>query len=302
MIAKVNEKVIVAADVEKEMDAILAQYQQKIPPEQLKAMLPRLRKQAIDSIINRHLLHDEVERKDIPPAPDRVDGEIKKIAARFPSQEAFEEQLTVVGITLDQMKKDLEQQFKVDVLIRDYITGKDIQLPKDDVAKFFEENPQAFQKPEQVRARHILLKTTPEETQDVKSQKRLQLAGLQGQIAKGADFGKMAEQHSECPSKAQGGDLGLFSRGKMVQAFEDTAFGLKTGEISDIVETQFGFHLIKLEERQEPHQQEFEEVKDQIVNHMMAEKEQAAFRDFVDELRSDATIEYTEEAEAEAEA
>lgn len=295
MIAKVNEKVIVAADVEREMDAILAQYKQKIPPEQLKAMLPKIRKQAIDSIINRHLLHGEVERKNIPPAPDQVDDEVKKIAARFPSQEAFEQQLSTVGITLDQMKQDLEQQFKVDVLIREYITAKDIRLPKEDVSKFYDENPQAFQRPEQVRARHILLKTTPEENDDAKSQKRLQMAGLQGQITKGADFAQIAQEHSECPSKAQGGDLGLFSRGKMVQPFEDTAFAMKTGEISDIVETQFGFHLIKLEERQEARQQEFEEVKDQIINHMMAEKEQDAFRDFIGELRSGATIEYAEE-------
>jgi peptidyl-prolyl cis-trans isomerase C len=296
MIANVNGTAISTEDVEQEVKAILSQYQQQIPPEQLKTMLPEIKKQAVESIINRYLLYEEVERQNIDVDADRVEEEIQKIAGQFPSQEAFEEQLGNHGISLDVMERDLGQQFRVDTLIRNYVDTKNIKVTNEEVVNFYESNPDSFQSPEQVRASHILLKVDSGESQEVKSQKRLEMAGIIGRIEKGADFAEMAQTHSDCPSKQKGGDLGLFGRGQMVKPFEEAAFKLAAGEVSDIVETEFGYHVIKLVEKNEARKEEFETVKDQIVNHLIAIKEQGEFQELIKGLRKEATIEYAQEA------
>ncbi len=296
MIAKVNGTVVSAADVEEETKAILAQHQQQIPQEQLKAMLPKIQKQAVESIINRHLLYEEVDRKKIAYNPERVQAEIDKIAGQFPSQAAFEQQLSNHGISLDKMKEDLGQQFRIDALIRGYVDTKNIRVSDDEVLTFYNSNPESFQSPEQVRASHILLQVANDEPQEVRTQKRLEMAGIIGQIEKGADFAQMAQNHSDCPSKQNGGDLGAFARGQMVKPFEEAAFKMNPGEVSDIVETEFGYHVIKLVEKSEARKEEFADVKDQITNHLISVKEQSEFQELVKELREGATIEYAEQA------
>jgi len=118
------------------------------------------------------------------------------------------------------------------------------------------------------------------------------MAGILGRIEKGSDFGEMARAHSDCPSKEQGGDLGLFERGKMVKPFEDAAFNLNAGELSDIVESPFGYHLIKVLDKKEPETIQLEAAKNQLTDHLRQRKEQDLFIAYVDQLRAGAEIEY----------
>lgn len=296
MIANVNGTEITKTDIEQEVKSILQQYQQKISPEQMESMLPDIKKQAVESVINRQLLFEEADRQEIPVDPDRVQAEIDQIAGRFPTQDAFEQQLKAHGISLEQMEKDLGQQFRLDTLIRDYVDSKNIKVADEEVKEFYDANPDSFQSPEQVKASHILLKVGADESQDVKTQKRLELAGILGRIEKGADFAQLAQTHSECPSKQNGGSLGEFGRGAMVKPFEDAAFELNPGEVSDIVETEFGYHVIKVFEKSEAQKEEYDSVKEQIINHLIATKEQVEFRELIKGLRDDATIEYGPEA------
>ncbi len=296
MIASVNGTEITAADVEQEVKSIVMQYQQQVPQDQINAMMPNIQKQAIESVINRQLLMDEANRKEIPVDNDRVQQEIKTIAGRFPSQEAFEQQLTAHGISLQQMEADLGMQFRLDTLIRSYVDKKDINVTEDEVKDFYDKNPDAFQAPEQVKASHILLKVDKDASTDLRTQKRLELAGILGKVEKGADFAQMAQTHSECPSKDKGGDLGQFGRGAMVKSFEEAAFNLEAGGVSDIVETEFGYHIIKVFEKSEAKKEEFDTVKNDIFNHILGSKEQEEFQGFIQTLRDSATIEYAKEA------
>ena len=197
MIATVNGYSITDNDLEQEMNAILAQTRQQIPQDQMSQMLPEIRKQAIESIINRQLLYEEVDRQEIALDEEKVKTEVKNIAGRFPSPSAFEDQLKNLGISLEQMEKDLGQQFRVDTLIRSYVDTKNIEVNENELSEFFNDNRDSFQTPEQVRASHILLKVEADASQDLKSQKRLELAGILGRIEKGADFADMAQNHSD---------------------------------------------------------------------------------------------------------
>ncbi|MSO23900.1 MAG: hypothetical protein EXQ58_11805 [Acidobacteria bacterium] len=139
-----------------------------------------------------------------------------------------------------------------------------IQIPESELKSYYQQNLASYQMPEKVRASHILLKTegkSPKESEQVKAK----ATGLLLQVRKGADFAELAKKNSEDPiSAANGGDLGAFVRGAMVAEFDQAAFTLGVGAISDLVKTQFGYHIIKIVEKQPAHTQTFEEVKNLI--------------------------------------
>ena len=294
MLAKVNGTPITSEEVKRELDNVMAQYQNKIPPEQLQSLLPKLKTQALENLINTQLLFAEADRKEIKPSSDEINSELDSIISRFPSPEVFQQQLTKTGITREQMLKDIEQQLKVNTLVKESLNGVEITVTEKEVSEFYQENPDNFRSPEQVRASHVLLKSNPDDDPMVKSQKRLELAGLRGKIEDGADFAKIAEEHSECPSKQQGGDLGFFERGKMVKSFEEVAFALEVGEVSDVVESQFGYHIIKVSEHQEARTIPLDEVNEKISTYLKNTKEQQAVNTYLGTLREKADIEYAE--------
>jgi len=292
VIAKVNEVEISNEEVAQEVKNIIAQHQNNFTPEQIEAAKPKIRQQAVEATINKYLLNFEVSKQDIQVPSEHVEQEFDAIVKRFPSQNAFEDQLKQVGITENQIKADLEQQLKVDNLVRSHIKGLGLTLTAEEISKFFDDNPDNFKMPERISASHILFKVDPDASNDLKAQKRLELSGLLGKIEKGAEFSNLASQHSECPSKEKGGDLGFFDRGKMVKPFEDAAFKMKVGDVSEIVETKFGYHIIKLTDRKAAETASFDEVKEQISQHLVAGKEQDAFVQYVETLRKATKIEY----------
>jgi len=149
---------------------------------------------------------------------------------------------------------------------------------------YYHNHIEAYQEPQQVRARHILIK--PENNNKKEAKEKIE--GILKEIKAGGDFEELAKKYSACPSKERGGDLGFFSRGRMVKPFEDAAFSLKPGEISDIVETNFGFHIIKLEEKKEartiPLSEAKEGIKNIIQNKKVKEEAEKIARVKVDEI------------------
>lgn len=149
-----------------------------------------------------------------------------------------------------------------------------VKVEDEDAKAYFEQHADRFVEPGTVHAKHILVKTK-EEADAI-------LAEIQGGVA----FEDAAKEHSTCPSKEQGGDLGTFARGQMVPAFEDAAFALEIGVISEPVETSFGFHLIRVEEKTEEQAQSYEAVKEQISGQLVAMGQNEAYVKKTDELRS----------------
>lgn len=139
---------------------------------------------------------------------------------------------------------------------------------------------------EQVKASHILLKTQPDFTEEDKEELKAKLTDLGKQIEEGKPFDELAREHSGCPSSSRGGDLGFFARGQMVPPFEEAAFSMKKGEVSDIVETQFGYHLIKVTDRKE--EQPLDKVRDELVDKLVAERALEAARAGADDFAYDA--------------
>ena len=163
-------------------------------------------------------------------------------------------------------------QVKLNFLLFPYKADEKLVITDEEIESFYRQNFNRYSIPEQRSARHILIKTSAEDSEDALSEK-LNRAEQVLELAKtGEDFTELAKQFSEGPTGPKGGDLGSFSRGRMVKPFDDAVFALNEGEISDIVETQFGFHVIKVEKIEPAHTKALEEVKDEITFQLQKQK------------------------------
>lgn len=190
-----------------------------------------------------------------------IDGKANKID----ETEAFKQELEFV-------KENMIKQFSIRTLL-DAVTVQDTELEA-----FYNENAAMFQNPESVTASHILVDNEEKANEIIEE--------LKGEKS----FEEAAKEYSSCPSSQNGGDLGNFTRGKMVPEFENAAFALDVNQISDVVQTQFGFHIIKVTAKEEAAQKSFEDAKEEISNTVLLQKQQAVYLDKVNEIKQNVTI------------
>lgn len=293
MVARVNGVTIAAAEVEDELNNFIAQYRDKVPPETLQKMRPTLQQQALDKLINTELLMQEAGRTNVKPTEKEIEAEVDELKNRFPSPEAFQQRLADIGVTDQNLRDDIIKQLKITSVVETVV--ENVPSAEDAAIKdYYDSNPDDFLVPEKVRASHILCMIKQDDSQKAKEIKRKKIELLKTQIDNGADFAEIAQEHSECPSGKQGGDLGFFERGKMVKPFEDAAFSLKTGEVSDIVETPFGYHLIKVFDRMPEKTLSFDNASDKIADYLNEQKKNEAINSFIQQLREKAKIDYAD--------
>lgn len=175
---------------------------------------------------------------------------------------------------VERLKKEILTQVTIDNVL------SKVAVEDQEAKKFYDENEDKFVDMEQVRAKHILVDS---------EEKAKEVANL---IQDGLTFEEAAEKYSSCPSNAQGGDLGFFTRGKMVPEFEDAAFSLKVGEISEPVKTQFGYHLVKVEEKKEARNRDYKEVEHMIKNNLLQQKQAEAYGNLTEELKKKYKVEF----------
>lgn len=293
MVANVNGAIITGLDLKQEMDNIIRQFGDKISPEQMNIMRPRLKEKALENLINKALFLQEADRQNIKPDPKSIDDEISGIAGRYPTMEKFKEQLASLGISEEKLRQEIERNIKIKTLLNLQISPLE-DIKEEEINAFYRDNPDNFKMPERIKASHILISINPDDGPEKKEEKRQRLLKLRDEINNGADFVQMAQENSDCPSKSRGGDLGYFDRGKMVKPFEDAAFQLKIGELSDIVETTFGYHIIKLTDRQDAKVIPVEEARDKIITLINNQKKGQAINDYLLKLRSSAKIDYSQ--------
>jgi len=289
MVASVNDTTITQLEIDREVQILMREYQEKVPPNQMGQLKTMLQKQALDNLINKTLLFQKAEEEGIKLEKKVIDDKLKEIAKLFPNPEQFNKKLASMGLTEDLLRQNIKQNFKIESLLETITTSSDKTTDKE-IVTFYNDNPQKFQTGEQVRASHILISSKPEESEDVRAQKRQKIAKLKEEITNGANFAEAASNHSDCPSKSKGGDLGFFEKGKMVPAFEEAAFQMKIGEVSDIVETQFGYHLIMVTDHKDKNTIPLEQAKDKIQNHLNNQKKGQVVNDYLNKLRGSATI------------
>jgi len=264
-------------------------YSSHMTPEQLRTNEDKMRKQAVEQAIGAKLLLQEAARLDLQVPTNLIDRKIQPIIEQSGGADIFAQRLQENGITEEQLRENIAEGCKVDLLIERICEGLS-DPTEEEMQEFFENNKEHYVQPERVAASHILIRPASDSDQDrVVAESRLE--GIAAEIQAGKDFGELASQHSECPSgKQQGGSLGWFSRGMMVPEFEEAAFNMAVGEISDIIETQFGFHIIMKTAEDEGGQAGFEEARDKIRDLMRHDRRGKCVAAYVTDLKGKADI------------
>jgi len=294
-VAKVNGTVIGDKEVSQELSMLRQQMAGRVSQQQLDSMEPMLKQQAVANLVNRTLLTQAADKENIIVTAEQVDGKYDEIKANFPDEETFEAQLSKSNMTPEEFRVEVEKGMKLEELV-DMKTA-DIATPTEAEAKeLYDSNLERFTTPEKVRASHILITVADTDSDATREQKKAKIEDIRAQLLAGGDMATLAMQNSDCPSKDKGGDLGFFGRGQMVQPFEDAAFALEVGEISPVVETRFGYHVIKVTEKEEAGSTAFEDVKDSIIDYLADMKKQDEMNTYMTSLRDAAVIEYADSA------
>ena len=219
-------------------------------------------------MIVERLLDEQVEKADIKITDNDVNNQIKEMAAQQSppmSVQDIQKMVESQGQKFDDVKERIRKGLGYQKVMEASWAGK-ADVNDSDIKKYYTENKSEFETPEQVRASHILIKTDPNIT-DPNQAKAKALAKAQEllkQIKGGGDFAELAKKNSACPSASRGGDLDYFGKGQMVEPFEKAAFALKPGQVSDVVETKFGYHIIKVTDHKDPNTVPFDKAKDDI--------------------------------------
>lgn len=275
--------------VEFEYRRLLQFYSQHMPAEQLKAETATLRAKAVEQAIGAKLLIDEAHRLDIQVPAARVDERVARMVEQVGGREVFDLRLKENGFTEESLRQNIEQGCKVDLLVEKLCEGLN-DPSEEEMRAHFTANKDSYVQPERASAQHILIRpATNADADRVTAESRME--GIRDQIEKGASFADLAAVHSECPSgKQNGGSLGWFGRGMMVPEFDEAVFSMNVGELSDIIETQFGFHLIFKTGADEGGEASYEESESKIRELMRHDLRGRCIAAHVAELRAKADI------------
>jgi peptidyl-prolyl cis-trans isomerase C len=247
-------------------------------------------RQILDNLIDRELLLQQAKSLKMAVRSQQVDAQMQQLIQRFPSQEAFEQALTAQNFTLDTVKRDIESQLLRQQLVQKEILDK-VNVSGRDVQNFYDKNKDKYVEEEQVRARHILIRVPQEVNPADDAKLKGKADDALNRAKKGEDFAALAKEFSDDGSKENGGDLGFFPRGRMVAEFEEAAFALQPGQTSEIVRTQFGYHIIKVEERKAGRALPFDEAKEQVKEDLTREQTYERYQQYMAGLRNKAKVE-----------
>ena len=243
-VARVNGDFITREDYQRQFNIAQGQLlRQGVPIDD--AGLKRLRNEVLENLIDNELLFEESKRRGYAADEREINSQFDEVQAQFTTEQEFRAALEEMNYTAVAFKDAVERRITLEKLIESDI-APDITVSDEESRLYYEDNPEYFVQPKQVSASHILIMVEDQNNEQQKQEALLKIKLVQQKLRDGGDFAALAIEYSEGPSSAQGGDLGFFQSGQMVPPFEEAAFSMKVGEVSDIVETRFGYHLIKV--------------------------------------------------------
>jgi foldase protein PrsA len=230
---------------------------------------------ALDTLIAEKIVELESDKKDLTVKDSEIEEELESIKESYGGEEAFNEALASSGASLDSVKKNVESFLLTEKLLKDRVSISD-----DQITEYFEANKDSFAQEEQVQASHILV-------EDEKTAKE-----VKDKLDDGGDFAELAKEYSTDTSNAEsGGELGFFAKGEMVTEFDDKAFAMKKGEISEPVKTEFGYHIIKVTDKKDAKEAVLDDHKEEIKDILFDQALQTEYGTWLEEQKEEYQIE-----------
>jgi len=288
--AVVNGVVIQEEEVNRgllyQQQRMLATTGQMIKPE----MMPEARKMVLENLIDRELLYQQSRKKGISIKDAEVNEQLDRLKKQYPNEQAFKDSMAEDHLNEDTVKSRIKMNLAVQQFVEKEFEGK-VQVTEAEAKAFYDAHPEYFTEPETIRASGILIKVDVKSDAAKKEEARKKMEDIQKKVKKGEDFAILAKDFSQDASAAQGGDLGTIPRGRMPKALDDAAFSLKPGEVSNVLETELGFHLIKVHEKKPEKVVPFKEVEDKIRQHLSNQKLKQMVDEHLNEVKKTAKIE-----------
>jgi peptidyl-prolyl cis-trans isomerase C len=288
VLATVNAVPISAADLTVEISRLKAEMQlrnQPVSEERIQAM----HDQIIENLIDREVLHQQARLNNIQVQTQWVEEELAQLSKRLGGSA----QLRVYLNATDMTQNDLQQRLHKGLAIRRLLRGeaiRGIRVTESEMQAYYRRHPEYFEKGEQIRARHILISAKPSDHESQRAAALQRMRNLERVLHEGTPLAVLALEHSECPSKARGGDLGFLTRDQMRTQFAAVVDAIEPGHVSGIVSTDLGYHLIEVIERTPSYRMTYKNVRPKIERTLRRNKENAAVNAYVTRLKKQATI------------
>jgi peptidyl-prolyl cis-trans isomerase C len=286
VLARVNGETVTRAEFERAIKNVEARAGRQVPAEQR----DQVYRGVLDQLVTFHMLEQEVKARNVSVTDQEVDARLEQVKKQFPSEDEFKKAMASRGMTIDELKKETRAELGVSKMVEQAVKPL-IKIDESQVKDFYDKNPAQFQQPEGFRASHILIRVDANATDAQKKEARAQIEAIQKQLQGGADFATVAKEKSQDGSAANGGDLNVFRKGQMVEPFQKAVEALKVGETSGIVETQFGYHIIKLTDKQAARTVPLAEVSTRIGQFLTMRAQQEKANEFVQGLKAKSKIE-----------
>ncbi len=287
-IATVNAEVISRQDLDREMKLVslkLARQGRPVSEAQLKRHEGSIR----ETLIKRSLLLQQAQSKEIDVKDSLVAKALAEFKAAFNGEAAYQNALKDMGFSEETLEGQIRDGLTIKALIDNEVIQR-LSLPDATIRAYYDDNPTLFQRSEQVKASHILIAVPEGADENKRAEALAAIQSLKLRIDNGENFANLAMDHSACPSKAKGGDLGFFGKEQMVAPFSEAAFALAPGQVSDVVETRFGYHLIRVTEKREAQTMPFNDVKEAIAARLRQEMESEKIDAYLQKLEEHAEI------------
>jgi peptidyl-prolyl cis-trans isomerase C len=288
--AVVNGVVISQEEYAKELGFYLQRFSRQglqLSEEQV----TKLKNDVLENLIEREILYQESQKFGIKVDQKKVDEAMSIVKKRFPSEMEYKSALSTMKISENEIKNQIKRKLAINELIDTKIAQKVVVTDEESKA-FYDANQNLFKQPEQVRAGQILIKVKDGADEQKKMEAMKKIKEVQTKLKGGQDFAALAKAYSEDDdSNTNGGDLGYLTHGQMAKPIEDAAFGMQPNEVSDIIRTQLGYHLIKVYDKKPEKILAYGEIKDLLAEHMRKEKTEKEAAKYIAELMKDAKIE-----------
>jgi len=272
-----------------EVGLLIPQIQQEMARQGMQPEQEMVVQASMQRVVDSKLLAQEAKRLKMQPNDERVKQTMAQIEKQAGGRAKLDEALAQLGMTYALLEASVIESDLVQVFIETTIDPQ-IAVSPEEVAAYYSEHPEMFQQPEQVHARHILMTAGADATEATKAAAQAKAVAARKRALAGEDFATLAIEVSEGPSAPQGGDLGFFGRQQMVAPFANAAFALEAGGISEVVETQFGYHVIKVEEKRPAKTMSLDEVREPLTEMMRQNQGGEATTKVLEKLAEAATI------------
>jgi peptidyl-prolyl cis-trans isomerase C len=287
VVARVNGTPVMSDRLAVAMDGLLpaTSFHGNVDP----TKVAELRRQALDKVINEELQCEEAVRLGVPASAAEIAEGIGKLRQRYKTPEAFQQALRANRVTMQELEREVVRSIRLKKVVDVAVTSKS-QLSEAEAAEFYKNNLPRFVMPEQV---HVFAITIGVERSGMKEEwaKGKKIADdVRARILAGESFETSARTHSTDPSKDNGGDMGWVHRGRMTPEFEEATKDMKPGDVSDVVQTIYGYHIVRIAAIKPPEQRSFEQVKTQLLKDLSAKRREELNAAWIAGLRAKASI------------